>query len=110
MMNILLAIRRILLKKQSEETPTDMVSSSLSYGCTSLTNIPEPLSLEGLSNVTEANEMCRGCTSITSVPDSWPALGVVTWTGVCTSLTSIPESWPGLGAVTKDRACGGELV
>ena len=87
MKNILLAIRRILFAKQSGEAPsTDMVSSSLFYGYSSLTSIP--LSLEGLRAVTDANEAFRGCTSITNIPDSWPVLG----------------------AVTKARACGGELV
>jgi len=87
MINMLLARLRILLAKQSGEAPsTDMVSSSLFYGYSSLTSIP--LSLEGLSNVTDANEIFRGCTSITNIPDSWP----------------------GLGAVTKARACGGVLV
>ena len=87
MKNMLLAILRILFAKQSGEAPsTDMVSSSLFYGYSSLTSIP--LSLEGLSNVTDASLMSRGCTS----------------------LTSLPASWPVLGAVTKARACGGELV
>ena len=111
MKNILLAIRRILFAKQSREaSSTDMGSSSLFYGYSSLTSIPEPLSLEGLGAVTDANEMFYSCTSITNIPASWAGLGVATWSGVCTSLTSIPESWEGLGAVTKARACGGELV
>ncbi len=89
MIKAILAIRRILLAKQSGESPsTDTVSSSLFYGYSSLTSIPEPLSLEGLSNVTDANEMYRGCTI----------------------LTSIPDSWEGLEWVTVARACGGELV
>ena len=87
MKNMLSAIRRILFAKQSGEVAsTDTVSSSLFYGYSSLTSIP--LSLEGLSNVTDANEMSRGCTS----------------------LTNIPDSWPGLGALTIARACEGELV
>lgn len=111
MINMLLAIRRILFAKQSGEAPsTDTVSSSLFYGYSSLTSIPESLSLEGLGAVTDANEMFYGCTTLTSIPDSWAGLGVVTWSGVCTSLTRIPESWEGLDVVTVARACGGELV
>ena len=87
MINMLLDIIRILLAKQSWETPsTDMDSSSLFYGYSSIKSIP--LSLEGLSNVTDASEMFYGCTSPTNIPDSWA----------------------GLEAVNKARACGGELV
>ena len=87
MINMLLDIIRILPAKQNRKAPsTDMDSSYLFYGYSSLKSIP--LSLEGLSNVTDASEMFRGCTSPTNIPDSWE----------------------GLEAVIKARACGGELV
>lgn len=88
MINMLLDILRSLLAKQCGEAPsTDMDSSSLFYGYSSLKSIP--LSLEGLSNVTDAKEMFRGCTSPTNIPENF---------------------WEGLGRVTKARDCGGEIV